>query len=105
MSQNPDPHEPQHTDVQESDPNADSPEGLAGGMGVSSEWEGPARGVEGEVTYGAAPYPEPEMEPASGLTTDNVSPAESAEAGTPEINPPSPGAQEADPEDNPGHGI
>ena len=32
-----DPHDPIETDVRDSDPNADSPQGLAGGMGVSSE--------------------------------------------------------------------
>ena len=32
------------TGIEESDPNADSPEGLAGGMGVSSERKGPVRG-------------------------------------------------------------
>lgn len=106
MSQNPvDPHRPQHTDVRESDPNADSPEGLAGGMGVSSEWEGHARGVDGLVTYGAAPYPDPEQGPASGLVTGQVAPVDSAEAGTPEVNPPSPGPHPLDPGANPGHGL
>ena len=104
MSQNPDPHEPQHTDVQESDPNADSPEGLAGGMGTSSEQRGHARGVEGKVTYGAAPYPPSDSRPESRLTEAEVSPEESAEAGTPEENPPAPGAHPSDPEGNPGHG-
>lgn len=104
MSQNPiDPHQPQHTDVRESDPNADSPEGLAGGMGVSSEWEGPARGVEGHVTYGAAPYPDPEDEPASGLVTGQVSAADSAYAHTPEVNPPSPGRHRLHTGANPSH--
>ena len=43
------------TDVQESDPNADSAEGLAGDMGISSERVGPLRGSETEGTYGAMP--------------------------------------------------
>ncbi len=43
------------TGIEESDPNADSPEGLAGEMGVSSERRGPVRGHSEEVTYGAAP--------------------------------------------------
>ncbi len=104
MSQNPvDPHQPQHTDIRESDPNADSADGLAGGMGVSSEWEGHARGVEGLVTYGAAPYPDPDQEPASGLVTARVSPAQSARAHTPEVNPPSPGRHRLNLGANPGH--
>lgn len=49
MSQTP------HTDPTESDPNADSPEGLAGGMGVSSERPGPIRGKDTGVTYDSAP--------------------------------------------------
>lgn len=51
------------TDVQESDPNADSAQGLAGGMGVSSERVGGLRGTGGEQgTYGAmdTDLPEPE---------------------------------------------
>ena len=43
------------TEIEESDPNADSAEGLAGEMGVSSERTGPVRGQAEEVTYGAAP--------------------------------------------------
>lgn len=51
------------TDVQESDPNADSAQGLAGGMGISSERVGDLRGTGGEQgTYGAmdTDLPEPE---------------------------------------------
>ena len=45
---------PRETDVQESDPNADSAHGLSGGMGVSSERVGDLRGTGGEQgTYGA----------------------------------------------------
>ena len=56
------------TDVQESDPNADSADGLAGGMGVSSERVGELRGTSGEQgTYGAmdtqVPVPEGELPP------------------------------------------
>ncbi len=43
------------TEISESDPNADSPEGLAGDMGVSSERKGTVRGGAEEVTYAAAP--------------------------------------------------
>jgi len=56
------------TDVQESDPNADSADGLAGGMGVSSERVGDLRGTGGEQgTYGAMetelPAPEGDLPP------------------------------------------
>jgi hypothetical protein len=46
------------TEPTESDPNADSADGLAGGMGVSSERPGPLRGKtgpDGGATYGSAP--------------------------------------------------
>ena len=43
------------TSISESDPNADSADGLAGGMGVSSERRGTVRGGDEEVTYAAAP--------------------------------------------------
>ena len=35
-----------------SDPNGGGPEGLAGGMGVSSERTGRVRGTPGEVSHG-----------------------------------------------------
>ena len=88
-----------HTEVEESDPNADSREGLAGEMGVSSERPGPVRGQEGEVTYGTAPtYTDatPEGEPP---------PEQSADDGRPEPHPDSPGRHESDPDSNRGHGI
>ena len=51
------------TDVTESDPNADSPEGLAGGMGVSSEVTGRVRGSQEQVTYGSLEtYPDVELD-------------------------------------------
>ena len=50
--------ETRETDVQESDPNADSASGLAGDMGVSSERVGPLRGG-GEGTYGAEQVKQP----------------------------------------------
>lgn len=66
------------TDVEESDPNADSPEGLAGGMGVSSELTGPARGSEEPVTYGTLEtYPDQDL--------DSGRPEQSP--GGPEVNP------------------
>ena len=88
------------TEVEESDPNADSSEGLAGDMGVSSERLGPVRGVEGEVTYGAAPT-HPEGEEPEG----DVPPEQSAYDDRPEVNPESPGPHESDPEANRGHGV
>jgi hypothetical protein len=50
------------TDVQESDPNADSAAGLAGEMGVSSERVGDLQGSADTGTYGAmdTQVPEPE---------------------------------------------
>jgi hypothetical protein len=55
------------TDVQESDPNADSAEGLAGGMGVSSEIVGDLRGSHEPGTYGTeethVPLPDGELPP------------------------------------------
>ena len=87
------------TEITESDPNADSPEGLAGGMGVSSERKGPVRGESGDVTYGSAPThldDEPEGE---------TPPEQSAYDGEPDINPESPGRHESDPDRNPRHGV
>jgi hypothetical protein len=92
----------------ESDPNADSPEGLAGGMGVSSERTGPVRGIPGEATYGAAPYPEGEEGPPPvdpDLDQDETPPEKSAHDDIPETNPPSPGKHRFDPQKHPGHGI
>ena len=88
-----------HTEVHESDPNADSRAGLAGDMGVSSERPGPVRGEEGEVTYGTArTHTQDESE-------GDVPPEQSAGDGRPEPNPESPGAHESDPDRNPGHGL
>jgi hypothetical protein len=62
-----DPTSPPETDVQESDPNADSAAGLAGEMGVSSERVGGLRGSAEPGTYGAEethpPAPEGEQPP------------------------------------------
>jgi hypothetical protein len=88
------------TGIEESDPNADSPEGLAGEMGVSSERRGPVRGHSEEVTYGAAPTHPDNEEPE-----DEVLPEQSAYDGQPEQNPESPGAHKSDPDSNPGHGL
>ena len=39
-------------ELAESDPNGAGPDGLAGGMGVSSERTGRVRGTDGEVSHG-----------------------------------------------------
>jgi hypothetical protein len=88
------------TEIQESDPNADSDEGLAGGMGVSSERRGRVRGISEEVTYGASPHRPGDEEPEG-----DVPPEQSAYDGQPEQNPESPGAHKSDPDSNPGHGL
>lgn len=98
MTENP--SETPFTEVEESDPNADSAEGLAGDMGVSSERKGPVRGQGEEVTYAAAPTHRDDA-PAEG----EAPPEQSAYDGQPETNPDSPGAHESDPDSNPGHGI
>ena len=93
-------------DNAESNPNAGGPEGLAGGMGVSSERAGPVRGVEGDATYGAAPYPEGEEGPPPvDPDLEETPPEKSAHDDVPEPNPPSPGKHRFDPKANPGHGV
>lgn len=54
-------HRPADTEVEESNPNASGPQGLEGGMGVSSERTGPDRGrdsavggIEGTGSVGSA---------------------------------------------------
>ena len=72
----PEPPDPKVTD---SDPSGDSPGGLAGGMGVSSERTGRVPGAEGEATHGAVdPYPE--------LPTDENPPPEQSADGV-EVQP------------------
>jgi hypothetical protein len=88
------------TGIEESDPNADGPDGLAGDLGVSSERLGTVRGGEEEVTYTAAPT-HPEDAPQDG----EVPPEQSSTDDRPEINPESPGRHESDPDSNPRHGI
>ena len=86
------------TDVQESDPNADSAEGLAGGMGVSSERKGPVRGLDEDVTYGAAPtHPADEQ-------VDDTPPEQSAFDPRPDVHPDNDvPAHPRNPDGNPGH--
>jgi len=103
MSETPESQNPEtpETAVSESDPNADSRDGLAGGMGVSSERRGRVRGVDEEATYGAAPYPDEEAGPASG---EDVPPEQSASDGRPEVHPDNDVPSHArNPEGNPGH--
>jgi hypothetical protein len=86
------------TRLEESDPNADSAEGLAGGMGVSSERPGPVRGVDEDVTYGTAPtHPDEEK-------VGDPPPEQSAYDGEPEVQPDNDvPAHPRNPEGNPGH--
>jgi hypothetical protein len=91
------------TDVFESDPNGDSADGLAGGMGVSSERKGTVRGGDEEVTYTAAPtYTDAEDDGAP--TGDDTPPEQSAHDGEPEVHPANDrDAHPFDPDRNPGH--
>ena len=87
------------TGIEESDPNADSPGGLAGEMGVSSERKGAVRGQADPVTYAAAPtHVDDEPEGA-------VPPEQSATDDRPEVHPDSPGPHRSDPDRNPRHGV
>jgi hypothetical protein len=62
------------TDVQESDPNADSEHGLTGGMGISSERVGDLRGTGGEQgTYGTQDTDLPA--PEGDLSEQSANPA------------------------------
>jgi hypothetical protein len=85
------------TGIEESDPNADSPEGLAGDLGVSSERKGPVRGSSEEVTYAAAPTFTEEPD-------DETPPEQSAYDGEPEVHPDNDvPAHPRNPQGNPGH--
>jgi len=71
----PEPPDPKVTD---SDPSGNGPQGLAGGMGVSSERTGRVPGAPGESTHGVVdPYPE--------VPDDDPPPEQSA--GGPEVQP------------------
>ena len=85
MSETPQSETPE-TPVSESDPNADSPEGLAGGMGVSSERTGTVRGGDEQVTYASAPT-HTDAEEDGAPTGDDVPPEQSAFDGRPEVQP------------------
>ena len=95
------------TGIEESDPNADSADGLAGGpeggMGVSSERRGPVRGVDDEVTYAASPT-HPDGDGGGTAGNGGVPPEQSARDGEPEVHPDNDVAsQPFDPSRNPGH--
>jgi len=88
------------TGIEESDPNADSPEGLAGELGVSSERKGHVRGSSDEVTYGSAPTHTEEPEGPD----DTAPPEKSAFDGEPEVHPDNDvPAHPRNPQGNPGH--
>ena len=92
MSETPETH------ISESDPNADSPDGLAGDMGVSSERRGPVRGQSEDVTYAAAPTHTEDEQDA------DTPPEQSAFDPRPDVHPdndvpPHP----RNPDGNPGH--
>lgn len=82
-----DPGRTPETDVFESDPNADSADGLAGGMGVSSERRGrTVRGGQREVTYTAAPT-HPDAEEVGAPTGADTPPEQTPHDGEPEVQP------------------
>lgn len=98
-----DPGATPETDVFESDPNADSADGLAGGMGVSSERRGTVRGGEEEVTYAAAPT-YPDAEEVGAPTGEDAPPEQSAHDGEPDPQPDNDVVKHPfDRERNPGH--
>ena len=86
------------TSVTESDPNADSAHGLAGGMGVSSERKGPVRGQDEEATYAATPTHTEDPE-------DEAPPEQSAFSTAPEVTPDPVEGHVSDPDRNPRHGV
>jgi hypothetical protein len=88
------------THIGESDPNADSPDGLAGDMGVSSERKGAVRGQDEEVTYAAAPTHTDEPE-----TEEDTPPEQSAYSPEPEVQPDPVEPKEFDSDRNPRHGV
>lgn len=91
MSQTP------HTGVEESDPNADSAEGLSGGpeggMGVSSERPGAIRGKPTDVSHDHA-----------ATVTERDDDA-ATEAGEEEVRPDPLEPHRSDPDRNPRHGV
>ena len=99
MSQTPDPSETPFTEVSESDPNADSPEGLAGEMGVSSERLGQVRGQDEDVTYAAAPTH------TDDVPEGDTPPEQSSTSPEPEVQPDPVESHDFDTDHNPRHGV
>ncbi len=94
------PHPPEETDVLESDPSGNGPQGLAGDMGVSSERTGPVDGTGvggGESTHGTVPTQR------SRDDEDDVPPEQSAGDAIPEENPAEAPPHDFDAGTTPGH--
>ena len=95
-----------HTAVTESDPNADGPEGLDGGMGVSSEHVGTVRGGGEPVTYTTAPtHPDPDEVGAPEGQDVPHEQSRPAQGDAPEPNPDGVETHDHDPDRNPRHGV
>jgi hypothetical protein len=112
----PRPEDPAHETVnRESHPNAGGPEGLEGGMGVSSERTGPFEGIEGTGTVGSARGRTDGEVPTSRATEslddqevpdkpDATSPVTEVDRTVGEVQPhPVRNKHEFDPDRNPGH--
>jgi hypothetical protein len=84
------------TDVRESDANASGPQGLAGGMGVSSERTGPVGDGGTEATHGVRP-----ADPVHPPSEEAPEQAPGSEEENPVGIPPNP----PHPQRNPGHGV
>ncbi len=59
-------HAAEPLEVTESDPNGGGPDGLAGGIGVSSERVGPVRGRTEELTHAAEDHQQRPRDSADG---------------------------------------
>lgn len=95
MSETPETH------ISESDPNADSLEGLAGDMGTSSERTGTVRGGDEQVTYATAPTHTDEL---IGADPEDAPPEQSAQDPRPDVQPDNDvPAHPRNPRGNPGH--
>jgi hypothetical protein len=107
--------QPHETVNRESHPNAGGPEGLAGGMGLSSERTGPFEGIEGTGTVGSAKGNTDGEMPTTRATAslddsevpdkpDASSPVTEVDRTVGEVQPdPVANKHEFDPDRNPGH--
>ena len=93
-----------HTEVTESDPNADGPEGLAGDMGVSSERRGTVRGGSEPVTYTTAPT-HTGHEEVGAPTAEDSPPEQSSRDARLDVQPDPVETHDFDPDRNPRHGV